>query len=213
MLLVREVGETRWSDACGPCLVAESIEQLARAGMSFALKVASPFGRRQHRSQSLLGIHFQRGEPEHGVGCHVDRWQVLVGGSRSDLSLAHPEKTFLVTEVNFDLPAPQVVLEQGLDIPMHVGADQIRGLAVEHFGVLAQAVAERGNAHELELALGPAFSPEQVLDDFNFEAVDLAAGERVDFDPFIGGVFANVFGRWHVVAVEAASSGPSALAW
>ena len=64
-----------------------------------------------------------------------------------------------------------------------------------------------------ELAFGPAFSPEQVLDDFDLEVVEPAAGERFDFNPLVGFVFANVLGRRHVVAVEAAPSRLRSSAW
>lgn len=100
------------------------------------------------RQAAALRAGQQRGDPQQGVSGDGDRGQVLVGGGGADVGVAGADEGFFLAEVDLDAPAPEVGLEEFFEAHVRIGAEEVGGLAVEEFGILAQAVAERGDDEE-----------------------------------------------------------------
>lgn len=60
----------------------------------------------------------------------------------ADLCLADTEDILFVAVVDFDFPSPEVELNDFLEGPGGVRANEVSGLAVEDFTVFAQPVAQ-----------------------------------------------------------------------
>ena len=110
-----------WVELRGPEIVSELIEKSCSrspwGGFGF-----SPFGLRQCIGKAVWAEGFDAGQQQEGVGCNLKLRHRVNRLRVSHLSLTDAEKRFLVTEVDFDVPTPEIVLEQLLDWEMRVGA-------------------------------------------------------------------------------------------
>jgi len=106
----------------------------------------------------------------------------LEGGNRfhgigvAHLRLAHAQQNFLLPEVDFDVPAPDVALEQSNYVGMRIGANQKGGFTVKKLGALAEPISQRGNHHELQSVLQAGRTPQQGRQSLTF--IQCLAPER-----------------------------------
>ena len=74
------------------------------------LGVRTPFGLLERFEITLSGR-----QQEQAVGGNGGRWLVLHTVGIAHLSLADAQESFLITEINFDIPTPKIVLQQRLE--------------------------------------------------------------------------------------------------
>ena len=71
------------------------------------------------------------------------------------LCLAHSEQRLLVAKVDFDLPAPHVMLHDALQRKIRIADDQISRLAIEQLGARARPVGQRRDHHQAQIPRCP----------------------------------------------------------
>lgn len=70
------------------------------------------------------------GDEEHGVSGHKESRNVHDRGLSADLGLSDAEEGFFVSEVDFDVPSPEIELDDFFQVHVGCGANQVSGLAV-----------------------------------------------------------------------------------
>ena len=107
----------------------------------------------------------------------------------ADLRLTHSQPRFLFAKVDFDIPTLDVALQQNEQIQERVGTDQKSWLPVEQLRAFPQAISQRRNHHQLERVLQAGGAPQQILQDFDPQAMMDAGDGDLDVLPghgFIG---------------------------
>ncbi len=87
----------------------------------------------------------RRGQQEHRVAGHRQGRLALHRARSADLRLADADDLLLVAMIHFDVPAPQVILNELIERQVGIGADQIGRLSIDQLAALARALAERGD--------------------------------------------------------------------
>ncbi len=103
---------------------------------------------------------FQRQQQER-VGENKERSRGSHGGIAADLGLPEAQQIFFVAEVEFDLPAPQVGLQDALGRQGAVAADQVSRIPIAETGALAQPVSDRADNEQRELPFPAGVFPAQ----------------------------------------------------
>lgn len=145
------------------------------------------------------------GEMEQSI-CDGNRGGVQRGGGfGANQSLLETEQAFLFAEIDLDVPAVQVGLENIPDRSQWIGANQVSLSFVEVASVLLFFVMAWSDSDEPELHLPSRFSREQSRNGFVAEANMFA----VDFDitdlPGDVLVFCEFFGSWSLLAIDPAA--------
>lgn len=91
--------------------------------------LVSPFGR--GKTALGKGTDSVGRQQEEGVGGDAESGDRLSGSRVSDLSLTDAEESFFIAEVDLDIPAPEVGLEELPGGEGGIGTYEISGLAVE----------------------------------------------------------------------------------
>src|SRR5438445_2859298 len=74
----------------------------------------TPLGNGEGRLSGIEAVSLGRGEQEHRVACNGEGGNELDGKLGANLGLADTNKLFFVAMVDLDIPAPEVVLNDGL---------------------------------------------------------------------------------------------------
>ena len=117
-----------------------------------------PLGPRESEGL-VVGVRFLRRGQQQCVGGDGGGSDILNRVVVTNLGFANPEESFLVAEVDFDVPPHDVSLEDGLGVCIRVGADKKGGPSVEVFPGRRGAVAQRGNDDEFEVVTCAGRSP------------------------------------------------------
>lgn len=150
-------------------------------------------GASHRQQQHRIGSDLERGNRFHGIGI-------------AHLRLAYAQQSLLLTEVDFDVPAPHVALEQRNDIDLRIGANQKGGFPVKKLGAFAEPISQRGNHHQLQSVLQAGRTPQQGAADFDFHrmsGVGKGNGNLLPGDGFTG---TNLFGGGNSGAVVTRSA-------
>jgi len=89
--------------------VAQQINQCG-GRQTLELGVRTPFGLLERFEITLSGR-----QQEQAVGGNGGGWLALHTVGIAYLSFADTQETFLITKINFDIPTPEIVLQQRLD--------------------------------------------------------------------------------------------------
>jgi hypothetical protein len=102
-----------------------------------------PLGTRQQRlariREGALG-----GQQQQGVGGHAKGRGGFDRAGGADLRLAQPEESFFFAEIDLDVPAPDIGLDDDLRVEVFIGAEEKRRLAIQQLRVLAEATDSGG---------------------------------------------------------------------
>ena len=109
---------------------------------------ATPLGNGEGGLSSIEAVSLGRGEQEQRVACHGEGGNKLDGTRGTNLGLPDTNKLLFVTMVDLDVPAPEVVLNDGLKRQSGIGADQIGGLAIKKAALRGEAIREETHRPE-----------------------------------------------------------------
>ena len=94
-------------------------------------------------SEGLIGC-----QEKHGVGGHGESRGVLHGCLGTNLCLANSHELFFITEIDLDVPSPDICLDDLLERESRVGAQQIGGFSVQESAFFSKAIAKRSDDNE-----------------------------------------------------------------
>jgi len=103
----------------------------------------------------------RRIQQQQGVGGHAEDGGVFDRAGIADLRLAHSEQSFFFAEINFDVPAPDISLDDDLRVEVFLGAQEEGGLTIKQLGALAQTIGERGDDDQLRDLMSAGGTPHQ----------------------------------------------------
>ena len=179
-------------EAAAPDFGAELVDGLL-GGDASAGRSGDPLGARQQPA-ARIGKGALRGEKQQSVGGDGEGGSGLDRALATDLCLADAQQSFLVAEIDFDVPALEVSFNDGAGIELLVGADQKGRIAVEQPGTPAQAISERSDDDQLQHAVGTGRAPHQA--GAALAAHFMGSAVTSEGEGFPGGIVgADLFGR------------------
>ena len=95
--------------------------------------------------------------------------------------LADSQQCFLITEVDFDSPPPEIGLKDLREGKRGIGADQIGWLSVEQMTALARTIGLWGDDDQTQGSLSSGHTPAHLVERLDLEKVSLSS--RIGFDP------------------------------
>ena len=101
----------------------------------------------------MVGFALRGRGKEHGVCGDGAGGDILYCGGCTYLRITEPEQCFFVPEVDFDVPAPKVVLDYLGELGFGVSADEVSGLSVEQLSVFGEPVGGGRDDDQLEVVV------------------------------------------------------------
>src|SRR6187431_258070 len=108
--------------------------------------------------------------------------------------------------IDLDIPAPEVVLNDGLKRQIRIGADQIGGLAIKKAAVRGESIPQGTDHDQPQQLVRAGLAPLDRGDGFVFTVVVLARGPDSDRAPGNRVVLEQRFGSRSRVAVTSSSA-------
>ncbi len=131
----------------------------------------------------------------------------------TDLCLSDAEERFFIAEVGFDIPAPEVILEEFLERELSICADEISWFAIEQFGVFSKSIRERSDNHKSQIMPVACWAPSDGSDGFDAEVVLFATGICVDCLPGSIRVLSQLLWGGQLWSVDSVSTLGLLLVW
>src|SRR5215469_8361022 len=134
------------------------------------------------------------------------------GGGRShgsvaaNLRLAKAEQSFFVAEVEFNLPAPKIRLQNLLGRQGRVGANQIGRISIVEMCTFASPVGDGADDEQFELSFAACVFPAQWGDAFDLKVVDVTRSEGPHLLPRPGFLTTTLLRSGQALAVAATAS-------
>jgi hypothetical protein len=110
---------------------------------------------------------------------------------------------FFVAVVDFDVPSPEVVLQELSEGEVWVCADEIGRSAVKRAAVVGGAISKGPDDDELQRHVGTGFTPEHGDESFDLELACFPGGKSVDANPRDIRVLPQLLWSWREIAIEA----------
>jgi hypothetical protein len=107
----------------------------------------------------IEAVSLGRGEQEQRVACNGESGDEFDGKCGANLGLPNTDELLFVAMVDLDVPAPEVVLNDGLKRQSGIGADQIGGLAIKKAALGGEAIPKRPDDDEAQQPVGAGFAP------------------------------------------------------
>ena len=84
-----------------------------------------------------------------------------------DLCLADAQQGFLIAEVDFDVPAVEVMLQDWFGRPRGIGTNEKSRIAIAKARAFARTIGRWSNHHQPQNTLSTGRTPAQLIDNFD----------------------------------------------
>src|SRR5260370_4966685 len=123
------------------------------------------------------------------------------------LGLAHSQKIFLVTMIDFNLPSIKAGLHQQLDRSSQISRQEVSGVAIISARVQRKLIRHGSDYYESQSPLAAAAPPQHVFHLFIFDHPSLAPEINLGFVPCTFRLLAHLLGSEFLLIIFAARAG------
>ena len=128
------------------------------------------------------------------------------------MGMGDADELLFVSDVDFDVPSPDVCANDDFDGDVGVGGDEVGGFSIEEFGSFSRAIGERGDDDEPEVVVWACTSPSEGGKGFVSKVMKLSGGEDFYGLPWDGVVLAKLVGCVCALAIDTPSAADGLVA-